>query len=113
MSKTIPENARVRELLPTLNFSKSASGPSVRRLTADAGGMLERLADNAIGEVRVALGEVRVALGRARLAMPRHLADDRQRHAAHQCIAGERVPEVMKADIGDAHGLADVLPRQV
>ena len=25
MSKTIPENARVRELLPTLNFSKSAS----------------------------------------------------------------------------------------
>jgi len=51
---------------------------------------LERLADDGVGEVRVALGG-------GRLTVAEHLADDRQGHAAHEGVAGERVPQVVVA----------------
>jgi len=77
-----------------------------RRCDDDANSVLQRLADDAVGKMGVALGGVR-------LPVPQHLADDRQRDAAAERVAGERVPKIVEADIRDAHGLADVLPRQV
>ena len=57
-----------------------------------AGGVLGRLAHDAAGEVGI-------ALGRRDLAVTQHFADDRRGHAAHQRVAGERVPQVQETVI--------------
>lgn len=66
-------------------------------------GLLDGVADDAVGQVGVALGG-------GRLAMAKDLADDRQGDAAHEGVAGETVAQVVEADVGDAGHHADALP---
>jgi hypothetical protein len=92
---------------------RALRGPALRRplgLAAGPTGPHDRLAGQVDRVAQHVVGDVGVALGRAVVLVAEHLADDLERDAVHDRVAGDGVPQVVQAHVRDPGELAGVLP---